>query len=111
MISPRIKAIHEFMGSSLKIFNFVFFVASVVFWLFLVIKNVLLQPLQLSTLWSAFSDMYAQYSFKVGCIFLIFFNGLAAIRGFFSQYVEIAESVEHGHRVRKFLGRFLGRGG
>ena len=110
MISAKVKALHEFMGSALKLFNLVFLVVSVGFWLFFAVKNVLLQPFQLGTLWSAFNDLYAQYSFKVGCIFLIVFNGFAAIRGFFSQYVEIAESVEHGQRVKKFLGKVFGKG-
>jgi len=102
-MKPQLKAVHEFMESLIKIFNFTFFLASVLFWIFVTVKNISTQPFEFGLLWSAFNEMYGQFSFKVGCIFLIIFNGLATIRGFFQQYTELAEHAQHTHRIRRFL--------
>ncbi len=111
-MKEKVKTFHAFMESFIKIFNFAFFVASVLFWLFVTVKNVSSQPFEIGLLWSAFNEMYGQFSFKVGCIFLIVFNGLAAIRGFLSQYTELAENLTHTGRLKAFLGRiFLNRKG
>lgn len=94
---------HAFMESFIKIFNFAFFLATFVFWLFLTIKNISQHPFEPGLLWSAFNEMYGQFSFKVGCIFLIIFNGMASIRGFLGQYMELAENLQHTGRLKRFL--------
>lgn len=100
------------MESFIKIFNFAFFMASGLFWLFVTAKNVSSQPFEFGLLWGAFNQMYGEFSFKVGCIFLIVFNGLASIRGFLSQYTELTEHLTHTGRVKAFLVKiFMKRGG
>ncbi len=99
----KVQIFHQFMESFIKIFNFTFFVASITFWIIITIKNISTQPFEIGLLWSAFNEMYGQLSFKIGCIFLIIFNGFASIRGILQQYMDLAEQVQHTNRIKRFL--------
>ena len=103
----KAKNFSEFTEYFIKVFNFLFFVVSAILWLILTIKNVMTHAFTFDLLWSAFNEMYGQFSFKVGCIGLIIFNGLSTIRGFLNQYIELKENAQHTKKLHQFVRELL----
>ncbi len=86
-------------------FNFAFFLISIVFWLILTIAEISTKPFDWPLLWSAFNVLYGQFNFKIGCILLIIFNGLLAIRQWIFAYYELKEYGEHIWTLGKVVGK------
>ena len=99
------KTFIQYFEKGIKIFNFIFFIISLTFWLFFTIQNILSQPFELGLLWNAFNNMYGQLSFKVSCIFLIILNGLQSIRALIFQYYDLKETSEHLQTIHKLVKR------
>lgn len=96
-----ISLIEKFIRS----FNFAFFLVSVTIWLYLTTDKLLTQPFELSLLWDAFNNMYAQLTFKVSCIILIIVNGLQTIRSWIFMYYDLRENAGHISTIGKLVGR------
>ena len=107
-MKQHIKAIHLVMETVVKVFNLGFFAVSAVLWLFLAVRSLAAHSYDLGAVWAAFNQMCDTVAFKVGCIFLIIFNGLGAVKAFLSQYMEVAEGVQRGGRASKFLAEIFG---
>ena len=108
-MKKKILAVHGFVEALVKIFNLGFFVLTGVLWLWIGMQSFLKGGFDLTVFWDSFNAIYGNFSFKVGCIFLIIFNGLGAVKAFLSQYLDLAEGVQHGGRVVRFLRGLLGR--
>ncbi|MCC6643152.1 hypothetical protein IT411_00200, partial [Candidatus Peregrinibacteria bacterium] len=93
--SSRFKKSITLLEKLIRAFNFAFFLVSIGIWLYLTVDSLLTQPFEWALLWNAFNNMYAQFSFKVGCIILIIFNGLQTIRNWIFDYYDILEYAEH----------------
>jgi len=55
----------------IKAFNFGFFLVSLMVWLYLTVLVLMSKPFGIGLLWEAFNLMYANLSFKVGCMFIL----------------------------------------
>jgi|GEM_PF-2818242 len=108
-MKDKIMKFHERVEIATKIFNFAFFVGTVLVWLYLTIISLLTHPFEFGLLWNAFNDMYAQLSFKIGCIVLIVFNGMTTIRSFLNQYMELSENLAHAHKTKEILMKGLSK--
>lgn len=89
----------------IRAFNFAFFLVSVTIWLYLTTDKLLTQPFELSLLWDAFNNMYAQLTFKVSCIILILVNGLQTIRSWIFMYYDLRENAGHISTIGKLVRR------
>jgi hypothetical protein len=97
------KKIGKFINKSIQTFNFCFFLATALAWLYFTIISLATQPFQLSLLWDGFNQMYGQFAVKVGCIMLVVFNGLQTIRLWIVDYYDLQENLEHIRTLKKIL--------
>jgi len=102
-MKKTLKKYIKYLEKFINYFNLLFFIASLVVWLYLTIINLATKPFEIGILWLAFNSMYGQLSFKVGCIFLIIFNGLQSIRGLIFDYYDIKETHQHLSTITKLI--------
>lgn len=107
-MKQKLMAFHGFIKTFIKIFNIGFFVISAGVWVVLSVQSLAGRAFDLSLLWTAFNQMYVEYSFKVACIFVILFNGLAGIQQVFQQYLDVAEHIENRHLVKRLWAAIFG---
>lgn len=94
-MQKKLKNLFSRIEILIKSFNFAFFVVSVLLWGYFTTLNILTKPFAFGLLWDGFNTMYGEFSFKVSCIFLILFNGMNTIRGYFLHYYDLKENFGH----------------
>lgn len=100
-MKERLKKGKELFEAIIKSFNFAFFVVSLMLWIYFTVLNILTKPFEFGLLWDGFNTMYGEFSFKVSCIFLILFNGMNTIRGYFLQYYDLKENFGHAKTLKE----------
>ena len=97
----KLRKIHNWIAKFIKLFNIGFFVISTAVWVVLSVQTIATQPFEFGLLWTAFNQMYAQYSFKLACIFVIIFNGLSSLQQIFQNYMDVTGHVENSGWLRR----------
>jgi len=94
-MKTKLKGYKDLLEAIIKSFNFAFFVVSILLWGYFTILNIMTKPFAFTLLWDGFNTLYGEFSFKVSCIFLILFNGMNTIRGYFLHYHDWKENLGH----------------
>lgn len=103
MTETKSKKFGKFINNSIHTFNFCFFLATALAWLYFTILSLATQPFQLSLLWDGFNQMYGQFAVKVGCIMLVIINGVQTIRLWILDYHDLKENLEHLRTLKKIF--------
>jgi hypothetical protein len=93
----------KFINNFIQTFNFCFFLATALVWIYFTAIKLATEPFQIGLLWDGFNQMYGQFSVKVGCIMLVVFNGLQTIRLWINDYHDLQENVGHLRTIKKIF--------
>jgi len=86
------------------IYNLGFVTAMLIVWTIAFALRVMSEPFHPIMLWDAFNLMYGQFSFKVGCIWLVVFNAFASVNFYVEQYMNTRAALGGLKTAGAFVG-------